>query len=283
MRPSVKTLQEMKMSGEKITQVTCYDYSSARIVDESAIDMILVGDSLGMTMQGYQDTLPVTMEEMIIYGRSVVRGTENTFVVVDMPFMSYQEGPTQGLRNAGRLMKETGCQAVKLEGGAEIAPTIQAITNAGIPVVAHVGMTPQSHNAFGGFKVQGKGEANAERVLRDALAVQDAGAFAVTQECVPPRLSTLITKKMDHCITIGIGASSGCDAQVLVMQDMLGITRGRTPKFAKHFGEIGDAMLEAFNSYASEVKATSYPAVEQTYVKSDCDEYFLKKLDEKYA
>ena len=283
MRPSVKTLQEMKMSGEKITQVTCYDYSSARIVDESAIDMILVGDSLGMTMQGYQDTLPVTMEEMIIYGRSVVRGTENTFVVVDMPFMSYQEGTTQGLRNAGRLMKETGCQAVKLEGGAEIAPTIQAITNAGIPVVAHVGMTPQSHNAFGGFKVQGKGEANAERVLRDALAVQDAGAFAVTLECVPPRLSTLITKKMDHCITIGIGASSGCDAQVLVMQDMLGITRGRTPKFAKHFGEIGDAMLEAFNSYASEVKATSYPAVEQTYVKSDCDEYFLKKLDEKYA
>ena len=283
MRPSVKTLQEMKMSGEKITQVTCYDYSSARIVDESAIDMILVGDSLGMTMQGYQDTLPVTMEEMIIYGRSVVRGTENTFVVVDMPFMSYQEGPTQGLRNAGRLMKETGCQAVKLEGGAEIAPTIQAITNAGIPVVAHVGMTPQSHNAFGGFKVQGKGEANAERVLRDDLAVQDAGAFAVTLECVPPRLSTLITKKMDHCITIGIGASSGCDAQVLVMQDMLGITRGRTPKFAKHFGEIGDPMLEAFNSYASEVKATSYPAVEQTYVKSDCDEYFLKKLDEKYA
>ena len=139
------------MSGEKITQVTCYDYSSARIVDESAIDMILVGDSLGMTMQGYQDTLPVTMEEMIIYGRSVVRGTENTFVVVDMPFMSYQEGPTQGLRNAGRLMKETGCQAVKLEGGAEIAPTIQAITNAGIPVVAHVGMTPQAHDGFGGF------------------------------------------------------------------------------------------------------------------------------------
>ncbi len=283
MRPSVKTLQEMKMSGEKITQVTCYDYSSARIVDESAIDMILVGDSLGMTMQGYQDTLPVTMEEMIVYGRSVVRGTENTFVVVDMPFMSYQEGPIQGLRNAGRLMKETGCQAVKLEGGAEIAPTIQAITNAGIPVVAHVGMTPQSHNAFGGFKVQGKGEANAERVLRDALAVQDAGAFAVTLECVPPRLSTLITKKMDHCITIGIGASNGCDAQVLVMQDMLGITRGRTPKFAKHFGEIGDAMLEAFNSYVSEVKTTSYPAVEQTYVKSDCDEFFLKKLDEKYA
>ena len=264
MRPSVKTLQEMKMSGEKITQVTCYDYSSARIVDESAIDMILVGDSLGMTMQGYQDTLPVTMEEMIIYGRSVVRGTENTFVVVDMPFMSYQEGPTQGLRNAGRLMKETGCQAVKLEGGAEIAPTIQAITNAGIPVVAHVGMTPQSHNAFGGFKVQGKGEANAERVLRDALAVQEAGAFSVVLECVPAELATYVTEKLD-IPTIGIGGGAGTDGQILVYADMLAMFSDYKPKFVKHFANVGDVIKAGFAAYDEEVKAGTYPAEEHNY------------------
>ena len=176
---TIVTLADMKARGEKISQLTCYDYSTARLMDQAGINMILVGDSLGMTMQGYSDTIPVTMEEMIVYGRSVVRGCENTFVVVDMPFMSYQASVEQAVVNAGRLMKETGCDAVKLEGGREVCDQIRAITAAGIPVCAHVGMTPQSHHAFGGFKVQGKGEEGAARVLADAMAVQAAGAFAV--------------------------------------------------------------------------------------------------------
>ena len=188
---TIVTLADMKARGEKISQLTCYDYSTARLMDQAGINMILVGDSLGMTMQGYSDTIPVTMEEMIVYGRSVVRGCENTFVVVDMPFMSYQASVEQAVVNAGRLMKETGCDAVKLEGGREVCDQIRAITAAGIPVCAHVGMTPQSHHAFGGFKVQGKGEEGAARVLADAMAVQAAGAFAVVLECVPPKLAAL--------------------------------------------------------------------------------------------
>lgn len=278
---TVATLAAMKKNGEKISQVTCYDYSTARLVDAAGINMILVGDSLGMVMQGYKDTLPVTVDEMIVYGRSVVRGCENTFVCVDMPFMSYQVSPEQALQNAGRIMKETGCSAVKLEGGKDIAPAIRLITNAGIPVVAHIGMTPQSVNAFGGFKVQGKGEENARRVLEDALAVQEAGAFAVTLECVPPKLAALITKKLD-IITIGIGASSCCDAQVLVYQDMLGMSGDYVPKFVKRFANVGEQMKEAFKAYDAEVKAGTFPTPEQTYSKSDCSDEFLSKLDAEY-
>lgn len=278
---TVATLAAMKKNGEKISQVTCYDYSTARLVDAAGINMILVGDSLGMVMQGYKDTLPVTVDEMIVYGRSVVRGCENTFVCVDMPFMSYQVSPEQALQNAGRIMKETGCSAVKLEGGKDIAPAIRLITNAGIPVVAHIGMTPQSVNAFGGFKVQGKGEENACRVLEDALAVQEAGAFAVTLECVPPKLAALITKKLD-IITIGIGASSCCDAQVLVYQDMLGMSGDYVPKFVKRFANVGEQMKEAFRAYDAEVKAGTFPTPDQTYSKSDCSDEFLSKLDAEY-
>ena len=201
---TIVTLADMKARGEKISQLTCYDYSTARLMDQAGINMILVGDSLGMTMQGYSDTIPVTMEEMIVYGRSVVRGCENTFVVVDMPFMSYQASVEQAVVNAGRLMKETGCDAVKLEGGREVCDQIRAITAAGIPVCAHVGMTPQSHHAFGGFKVQGKGEEGAARVLADAMAVQAAGAFAVVLECVPPKLAALITRKLDTGLTLDL-------------------------------------------------------------------------------
>ena len=277
---TVATLAEMKNNGEKITQLTCYDYSTARLIDEAGINMILVGDSLGMTMLGYSDTLPVTVDDMITYGKSVVRGCESTFVVVDMPFMSYQISPAQALENAGRIMKETGCQAVKLEGGKDMAPQIKAITGAGIPVVGHVGLTPQSVNAFGGFKVQGKGEANARRILEDALAVEEAGAFAITLEAVPPKLAALITKKC-RAITIGIGASAACDAQVLVYQDMLGMS-GFTPKFCKHFAEVGETMKEAFRAYDSEVKAGAFPAPENTYAKSDCSDAFLAALDAEY-
>ena len=278
---TIETLAQMKARGEKISQLTCYDYTTAKLIDAAGIDMILVGDSLGMTMQGYKDTLPVTVDEMIIYGRSVVRGCERTFVVVDMPFMSYQISPAQALENAGRIMKETGASAIKLEGGVTVCPQIQAITNAGIPVVGHIGMTPQSVNAFGGFKVQGKGEDNARRVLEDALAVQEAGAFAVTLECVPPKLAALISKKLD-IITIGIGASSCCDAQVLVYQDMLGMSGDFVPKFAKRFRDIGNEMKEAFCAYDKEVKAGTYPAEEHTYGKSDCSDEFLAKLDSEY-
>ena len=261
---TIVTLADMKARGEKISQLTCYDYSTARLMDQAGINMILVGDSLGMTMQGYSDTIPVTMEEMIVYGRSVVRGCENTFVVVDMPFMSYQASVEQAVVNAGRLMKETGCDAVKLEGGREVCDQIRAITAAGIPVCAHVGMTPQSHHAFGGFKVQGKGEEGAARVLADAMAVQAAGAFAVVLECVPPKLAALITRKLD-IITIGIGAGSGCDGQVLVYQDLLGITRGHAPKMVKQFGQLGDAIVGCYKAYAEEVRSGAFPAAENAF------------------
>lgn len=279
---TVATLAAMKARGEKISQLTCYDYSTARIMDEAGINTILVGDSLGMTMQGYPDTLPVTVDEMIIYGRSVARACKNTFVVLDMPFMSYQVSPEQALTNAGRMMKEAMVDCVKLEGGKAVCPQIRAITNAGIPVCAHVGMTPQSHHTYGGFKVQGKGEEGARRVLEDALAVQEAGAFAVVLECVPPKLAALITRKLD-IITIGIGAGSGCDGQVLVCQDMLGIgDSGYLPKFVKTFAQVGEVMKEAFQTYDRQVKANTFPTARESYVKSDCSDDILARLDREY-
>ena len=278
---TVGTLLEMKQRGEKISMVTCYDYSMSRLVDAAGINTILVGDSLGMTMQGYDTTLPVTMEEMIIYGRSVVRGCQNAFVVMDMPFMSYQVSAAQAVENAGRLIKETNANAVKLEGGAAVAEQIKMIVDAGIPVNAHIGMTPQSVNVFDGFKVQGKGEANARRVLEDALAVQEAGAFMVTLECVPPKLAKLITSKVDM-ITIGIGAGAGCDGQVLVCQDLLGMNMDFVPKFVKRFGEVGPAIKQAFQDYDAAVKDGTFPALEQSFVKSDCSDEFLAKLDKEF-
>lgn len=278
---TVKTLLDMKARGERISQLTCYDYTTAQLVNASGVDFVLVGDSLGMTMMGYKDTLPVTLDDMIRYGASVVRGCPDTFVVVDMPFMSYQISTEQALESAGRIMKETGAQAVKLEGGKDVCPQIAAITRAGIPVVAHVGMTPQSVNAFGGFKVQGKGEENARRVLEDALAVQEAGAFSVTLECVPPKLAALITKKLD-IITIGIGAGAATDAQVLVYQDMLGMSGDFTPKFVRKFAQIGQEMTAAFNEYDKAVKDNSFPTAAHSFVKSDCSDEFLAKLDGEY-
>ena len=276
---TVATLLNMKKSGEKISMLTCYDYTTARIMENAGINTILVGDSLGMTMQGYNTTLPVTMDETVIYTRSVVRGCTNTFVIADMPFMSYQVSAAQAVENAGRLIKETGANAVKLEGGAAVTEQIRAIVNAGIPVCAHIGMTPQSVNVFGGFKVQGKGEANAKRVLEDAFEVQQAGAFMCVLECVPPKLAALITKKVDM-ITIGIGAGAGCDGQVLVMQDMLAMNTDFTPKFVKPFADIGQQMSEAFKAYDSEVKANTFPDAAHSFSKSDCSDEYLSQLDE---
>lgn len=278
---TVLSLLEMKQRGEKVSQLTCYDYTTARLVDAAGINTVLVGDSLGMTMQGYDTTLPVTLEEMIIYGRSVVRGCKDAFVIMDMPFMSYQVSVEQAVATAGRLIKETNANAVKLEGGAAVAPQIKAIVDSGIPVCAHIGMTPQSFNVFGGFKVQGKGEENARRVLEDAFAVQEAGAFMVVLECVPPKLAALITKKT-NMITIGIGGGAGCDGQVLVYQDMLAMGGDFTPKFVKQFAQIGQAMTDAFRAYDAEVKAGTFPTEKHAFVKSDCSDEFLSRLEQEY-
>lgn len=257
MKNTVLTFKEMKDKGEKISMLTCYDYSTAKLMD-GTVNGILVGDSLGNVMLGYEDTISVTMEDMITYGGAVARACKETLVVVDMPFMSYQISAEQALTNAGRLMKEAHCNAVKLEGGRAVCPQIKAITQAGIPVNAHIGLTPQSINALGGNRVQGKTEEAAKALLEDALAVQEAGAFAVTLECVPAPLAKLISDKLE-IPTIGIGAGVGCDGQILVYQDMLGMFHYFKPKFVKHFGNIGDEMVKAFRSYDSEVKAKSFP------------------------
>ena len=274
MKHTVKTLQEMKNRGEKITMLTAYDYTTASLIDAAGIHTILVGDSLGMTMLGYEDTLSVTMEDMIHHTRAVARGAKDALVIADMPFMSYQASAYDALTNAGRLMKEGRAQAVKLEGGAAVAEQIRAIVDAGIPVVAHIGMTPQSCNAYGGFKVQGKDAANAQRILDDARLVQEAGAFLVVLECVPALLAARITKELT-IPTIGIGAGAECDGQVLVYQDMCGMTAGFTPKFAKQFAKAGDVMKEAFAAYAKAVQEGSFPAEEHTF---RMDENIVKEL-----
>ena len=264
MKNTVTTLQQMKRDGEKISMLTCYDYSTACLMEESGINAILIGDSLGMTMMGYSDTLPVTVDDIIHHCASVSRGLKDTFLVADMPFMSYQTSVYDAVKNAGRLIKEGRAQAVKLEGGASVCEQIRAIVNADIPVVAHIGLTPQSINAFGGFKVQGKNVERAIQILKDAKAVEEAGAFMVTLECVPEELATLISEELT-IPTIGIGAGNGCDGQVLVYQDMLGMFSGFKPKFVKHFANIGEEMKRAFKEYDSEVKSKAFPAEEHNF------------------
>ncbi len=264
MKNTVTTLQQMKKDGEKISMLTCYDYSTACLMEESGINAILIGDSLGMTMMGYSDTLPVTVDDIIHHCASVSRGLKDTFLVADMPFMSYQTSVYDAVKNAGRLIKEGHAQAVKLEGGASVCEQIRAIVNADIPVVAHIGLTPQSINAFGGFKVQGKNVERAIQILKDAKAVEEAGAFMVTLECVPEELATLISQELT-IPTIGIGAGNGCDGQVLVYQDMLGMFSGFKPKFVKHFSNIGEEMKRAFKEYDSEVKSKAFPAAEHNF------------------
>lgn len=268
MKNTVVTLQNAKDNGEKITMLTAYDYSMAKLIDEAGINMILVGDSLGMVMLGYEDTLSVTMEDMIHHTRAVARGAKDAFVVADMPFMSYQTSVYDAVYNAGRLMKEGRAQAVKLEGGREVAEQIQAITKASIPVVGHLGLTPQSLNAFGGFKVQGKSEEAARKLLEDAKIIEEAGAVAIVLECVPAKLAELISKQVKVPI-IGIGAGAGCDGQVLVYQDMLAMFGDFKPKFVRQFAPIGDLMKEAFAKYIEEVKTGAFPAQEHTFAISD--------------
>ena len=268
MKNTVLTFQQAKENGEKLTMLTAYDYSTAKLIDEAGVNSILVGDSLGNVILGYEDTISVTMEDMIHHGAAVARGAKNALVVIDMPFMSYQTSVYDALVNAGRLMKEGRGDAVKLEGGVEVCPQIKAIVDAGIPVCAHIGLTPQSINAFGGFKVQGKSEAAAKKLLEDAKAVEEAGAFAVVIEGVPAKIAALITEQL-HIPTIGIGAGKDCDGQVLVYQDMLGMFSDFTPKFVKRYANIGEVMKEAFQNYSKEVQDGIFPAEENTYKVDD--------------
>ena len=268
MKNTVSTFKEQKANGDKITMLTAYDYSTAKLVDSSGINGILVGDSLGMVMLGYEDTLSVTMEDMIHHTAAVCRGAKNALVVGDMPFMSYQVSVEEAVRNAGRLMKEGRCHAVKLEGGVAVCPQIKAITQASIPVMAHIGLTPQSVNAFGGFKVQGKSVDVGRRRIVEAKAVEEAGAFSIVLECVPAKLAELISKSV-NIPTIGIGAGAGCDGQILVYQDMLGMFSDFTPKFVKKYAEIGDVMKAAFEKYIEETKDGSFPADEHTFKISE--------------
>lgn len=273
MKKSIYDLLSRK-GGAPLSMLTAYDYHTACTIDEAGIDMILVGDSLGNVMLGYENTLAVTVEDMIHHGKAVCRGAKSTFVVVDMPFMSYQTSVSDAVRNAGRIMKETNCQAVKLEGGAVYADRIKAIVEAGIPVVAHIGLTPQSVNMLGGYKVQGKTVEAAQDLIDDAKAVAEAGAFAITLECVPAALAKKVTESVP-ALTIGIGAGNGCDGQVLVYQDMLGYTDGFTPKFVKKYANLHEVMLEAFKQYKAECENRTFPTPSNTFKIS---EEVLEKL-----
>lgn len=264
MSVTVSTFLKMKAEGKKISMITAYDYTTARLVDESGIDSILVGDSLGNVILGLGDTVSVTMEDMIHHGAAVARGAKNALVVVDMPFMSYQSSAYDAVVNAGRLMKEARANAVKLEGGVEVADRIRAIVDCQIPVCAHIGLTPQGINALGGFKVQGKTADSARKLLEDAHAVEEAGAFAVVLEAIPAELAERVSAELT-IPTIGIGAGAGCDGQVLVNQDMLGMFHDFTPKFVRRFAEVGDVMLEAYRAYDAAVKDGTFPAAEHTY------------------
>ena len=268
MKNTIATLQAQKASHDKITMLTAYDYSTAKLMDEAGINMLLVGDSLGMVMLGYDDTLPVTMEDMIHHTKAVARGAKNTFIVGDMPFMSYQTSVYDAVTNAGRLMKEGHCHCVKLEGGRSICPQIKGIVDAGIPVVGHIGLTPQSVNALGGFKVQGKSEEAARRLIDDAKTVEEAGAFAIVLECIPARLSEIITEKL-RIPTLGIGAGVHCDGQVLIYQDMLALFSDFTPKFVKQFANVGAVMKQAFADYIAETKAGTFPTAKESFTIDD--------------
>ena len=268
MKNTTVTFQQAKANKEKLTMLTAYDYSFAKLMDEAGVNSILVGDSVGMVCLGYEDTLSVTMGDMIHHTAAVARGAKNALIVADMPFMSYQTSVYDAVVNAGRLIKEGRAHAVKLEGGFEVTAQIEAIVKSSIPVVAHIGLTPQSVNAFGGFKVQGKSEAAAQKLMDEARAVEQAGAFAVVLECVPEKLATRISQELS-IPTIGIGAGAGCDGQVLVYQDMLGLFSDFTPKFVKKFANVGEIVKSAFGDYIREVGEGSFPGSEHVFKIDD--------------
>lgn len=261
---TVRDVRAFKERGERLAMLTAYDALSARLLEEAGIPLILVGDSLGMVMLGHDSTLPVTMEEMLHHTRAVVRGVENSLVIGDMPFMSYQSSTEDGLRNAGRFLKEAGAGAVKIEGGARVLPLVERLTDAGIPVMGHLGLTPQSVHQFGGYRVQGRDEEAAHRIVRDAKDLQAVGAFAVVLEAVPGPVAAEVTGTLE-IPTIGIGAGPHCDGQVLVWHDFLGITDGPLPRFVKRYAELGEEIRRAARAFAEEVRDGSYPGPEHTY------------------
>lgn len=267
-RLTVNELKEMKARSEKLVMLTAYDFPSARIADEGGVDMILVGDSLGMVVLGYESTLPVTMEDMLHHTKAVVRGCERPMVVTDLPFMSYQTSVEEAMRNAGRLLQEGGCQAVKLEGGVHMAETVRRIVQVGIPVVGHIGLTPQSINQLSGYKVQGKTPEAAERLLEDAVALQQAGAFCIVLETIPAPLAGLISKRL-RIPTIGIGAGKGCDGQVQVWHDLLSYSTTflprHIPRHVKQYANIGEEIRNAIEGYAAEVRAGTFPTTKESF------------------
>lgn len=275
MKNTVTSMLQQKERNEKITMLTCYDYSMAKLMDASGIEILLIGDSLGQVMLGYPDTLSVTMEDMIHHTKAVSRGVTSSFVLTDMPFMSYQTSVYDALTNAGRLVKEGHANGVKLEGGEAVCPQIRAIVDAGIPVCAHLGLTPQSVNSFGGYKVQGKSREDAKCIMKDAKAVEEAGASLLVLECVPAKLAEEITNAL-RIPTIGIGAGSGCDGQVLVYQDMLGMFSDFKPKFVRQFANVGEVMKQAFADYIKATKDGSFPQEEHSYSTPD------EKIDKLY-
>lgn len=258
------SVRDKKARGEKLAVVTAYDVAFARLADRAGVDVVLVGDSLGMVIQGHASTLPVTLDEMTYHTRAVARGLSRAHLVADMPFLSYQASVEEGIRSAGRLLKEGGAEAVKLEGGEEVAELIHRLTSGGIPVMGHVGMTPQSVHKFGGFKLQGRTEAQARSILADARAVAEAGAYAVVLESIPAALAAEITAALS-AVTIGIGAGASCDGQVLVMHDLLGLDPDWSPRFARRYGELGKAAQDAFASFADDVRAGRFPSEKESF------------------
>lgn len=261
---TAKTFAEMKKAGEKVTMLTAYDYTTAGIIDAAGIDSILIGDSASNVMAGNEDTLPITIDQMIYHARSVKRAVNHAMVICDMPFGSYQVSREEALRNACRMMKETGVDALKLEGGIEICDTVKAIVDAGIPVHGHLGLTPQSVNKFGGYGIRAKEEAEADKLIRDAIALDRAGCFAIVLEKVPATLAAKVTSQV-NAVTIGIGAGNGCDGQVLVYADALGMTQGFKPKFLRHFSQVGEEMNKGVQAYIEAVKNGEYPNVNESY------------------
>ena len=263
-RMTTAKIRQMKATGEKITMLTSYDFTLTRLLDEAGLDMILVGDSASNVVCGNQYTLPITLDEMIFLTRGVVRGAKHCLVVADMPFGSYQISREEALRNACRMMKETGVDALKLEGGIEIIDTVKSLIDAGIPVHGHLGLTPQSVNKFGGYGIRAKEEAEAEKLISDAIALDKAGCFAIVLEKVPAKLAAEVTRQV-KAVTIGIGAGAGCDGQVLVYADALGMTQGFKPKFLRHFAHVGEEMTKGVQSYVDAVKTGGYPSAEESY------------------
>jgi len=267
-RLSITDLKAMKKRGERIVMLTAYDYPSARLVEEAGVPLILVGDSLGMVVLGYDSTIPVTMDEMLHHVKAVVRGTKRAHVVADMPFMSYQAGPQEALRNAGRMLKEGGAHSVKLEGGLRVAETVRLLVEAGIPVMGHLGLTPQSVNQFGGYKVQGKTPAAAVKLVSDAAALEQAGAYAIVLETIPAQLARVITERVT-IPTIGIGAGPHCDGQVQVFHDMLGLFTDFIPRHARRYAALGQTIIDAVRQYAAEVQEGNFPTERESFIMDE--------------